>query len=422
MTKAKKIVLIVLAVILVLTTAFCFLVGNEKFLSKITGTIDITSGEDISALSPVTLSTDYPLVQTQQKDIFYEAYPDGTIKFYKFASGKFTEITSGISTKDAVVKCSYQDVKVKLHYLKTDAGTVGYGLYNSKQEGKDTKLFSYVFVRMADKPKAYDSIVKTDYVLLTDMDAEDIYKPDKTYSDLYSYDMGSGKTTLVVSQRDRLVQADGTMREDWTIFTDTMINEGKKNNLFASRRNYDTSATAPVVYDILNVKNSRATNKNSAATLVGSPSYIVREKDGAFFCFANTENGFDLVKNGDKKNPLASFEGTFEDYAVSGNYILNKATLDMTEITGGTVMKLKKANFTELSGFIVNPSASKVVLFCNGEKQSLVIYDTASVDADIITDSLYDPSIMNFCFIDDSTILFSTYDENGKANNITVKV
>ncbi len=422
MTKTKKIVLIVLAVILVLTTVFFILAGNEKFISKITGTIDITSGEDLSTVAPVKFNTDYPLVQTQQKDVFYEAHPDGTFRFYKFADGKFTEITTGISTKDAVVKCSYQDVKVKLHYLKTDAGTVGYGLYNSKQEGQETKLFSYVFVRMVDRPKAYDSIVKTDYVLLTDMDAEDVYKPDKTYSDLYSYDMGSGKTTLVVSQRDRLVQTDGTMREDWTIFTDSMINQGKKNNLFASRRNYDTSASAPVIYDILNVKNSRATKKSSATTLAGSPSYIVREKDGAYFCFANTENGFDLVKNGDRKNPLASFEGAFTDYAVSGNYILNKATLDMTEITGGTVTKLKKANFTELSEFIVNPSASKVVLFCNGEQQSLVIYDTSGGDAKIITDSLYDPNIMNFCFIDDSTIFFSTYDKNGKAENITVKV
>lgn len=420
MTKIKKIILIVLAVVLVIATAFFFLLGNEKFMNMITGTIDLASGEDLSSLSPVKLTTDYPLVQTQQKDVFYEAHPDGTIKFYKFSGGKFSEITSGINTKDAVVKCSYQDVKVKLHYLKTDAGTVGYGLFNSKQEGSETKLLSYVFVRMIDKPKAYD--LKTDYALLTDMDEEDVYKPDKTYSDMYSYDMESGKTTLVISQRDRLVQENGTMREDWTIFTDSMINAGGKHDLFASRRNYDTAPAAPVIYDILTVKNSRATNKNSAATVVGSPSYVVREKDGAYFCFVNTEKGFDLVKNGDKKNPLASFEGAITDYAISGNYILNKATLEMTEITGGEVTKLKKANFTELSGFIVSPSASKVALFCNGEKQSLVIYDTSGSDAKIITDSIYDPSIMNFCFIDDSTVFFSTYDESGKAVNITVKV
>lgn len=423
MTKAKKIILIVLAVVLVITTTFFFLLKNENFRNMITGTIDITSGEKLDSLSPAVFDSDYPLVQTQQKDIFYEAHPDGTFKYYKFADGTFTQVTEGISTKDVTLTCSYQKVKVTLHYLATDAGTVGYGLYNSKQEGKDdTKLFSYIFVRMMDCPKAYTSTAKTGYVLLADMDAEDVYKTDKTYSDMYSYDMKSGKTTLVVSQRDRLVQDNGTMREDWTIFTDTMLNEGVKHDLFATRRNYDTSVNAAEVYDLLTVKNSRSTNKNSAMTVSGSPSYVVREKDGAYFCFANTEKGFDLIKNGDKKNPIASFEGVFTNYAISGDYLLDKATLDLTDITTGEVKKLKKANFTELSGFTVNPSASKAVLFCNGEIQSLVIYDTASGDAKIITDSIYDAGICNFCFIDDSTVLFSTYGENGAAKNITVKI
>ncbi|MBP3441479.1 MAG: hypothetical protein J6L62_01620 [Clostridia bacterium] len=421
MTKAKKITLIVLAVVLVVTTAFFFLTKNENFVNKITGTIDTSSGATLDTLSPAFCSTDYPLVQTEQKDIFYEAFPDGTFKFYKFADGTFTQVTEGVTTKDVTITCSYQKVKVKLHYLTTDAGTVGYGLFNSKQES-DTKFLSYVFVRMMDCPKAYTSTAKTDYILLTDMDAEDVYKPDKTYSDMYSYDMKSGKTSLVISQRDRLVQDDGTVREDWTIFTDTMLNNNDKHDLFASRRNYDTSAEASVIYDLLTVKNSRATNKNSATTVTGSPSYIVREKDGAYYCFANTEEGFDLIKNGDKKNPVTSFEGSFSDYAVSGNYILSKATLDLTDITSGETSELTKANFTELSGFCVNPSASKAVLFCNGDQQSLLIFDTATGDADIVTDSLFDNGICNFCFIDDSTVLFSTYDENGAAKNITVKI
>ncbi len=421
MTKAKKIILIVLAAVLVITTAFFFLTKNENFVNKITGTIDTSSGATLDTLSPAFCSTDYPLVQTEQKDIFYEAFPDGTFKFYKFADGTFTQVTEGVTTKDATLTCSYQEVKVKLHYLTTDAGTVGYGLFNSKQKS-DTKFLSYVFVRMMDCPKAYTATAKTDYILLADMDAEDVYKPDKTYSDMYSYDMKSGKTSLVVSQRDRLVQDDGTVREDWTIFTDTMLNNNDKHDLFASRRNYDTSAEASVVYDLLTVKNSRATNKNSATTVTCSPSYIVREKDGAYYCFANTEEGFDLIKNGDKKNPLVNFEGSFNDYAVSGNYILSKATLDMTDITSGETTKLTKANFTELSGFVVNESATKAVLFCNGDQQSLLIFDTATGDATIVTDSLFDDGICNFCFIDDSTVLFSTYDENGAAKNITIKI
>ena len=145
MTKAKKIILIVLCVVLVFTTAFFFLSKNEDFMNKITGTIDTTSGATLDTLSPAFCSTDYPLVQTEQKDVFYEAFPDGTFKFYRFADGTFTQITEGVKTKDVTVTCSYQKVNVKLHYLSTDAGTVGYGLFNSKQES-DTKFFSYTLL------------------------------------------------------------------------------------------------------------------------------------------------------------------------------------------------------------------------------------------------------------------------------------
>lgn len=418
MAKSKKIVLIVLSVLLVISIAFLALTMNDGFVGKITGSLDVTAGSKLADISPVSFNSNYPLVQTEQKDVFYEAYPDGTIKFYRYANGTFTEITEGVNKKDVQLTCSYQKVKVKLHYLTTDAGTVGYGLYNSKQNS-DTKLFSYIFVRMMDCPKAYSSTAKTQYVLLVDMDAEDVYKCDKTYSDMYSYDMKSGKTTLVVSQRDRLVQEDGTVREDWTIFTDTMLNVGEKYDLFASARNYDTKAESQT-YDILNIKNSRSMNKNSATTMTNSPSFVIREKDGAYFAFANTEDGFDLVKNGDKKNPLKSFDGGFSDYAVSGNYILSKSSLELTDITTGESENLKKASFTDLAGFTVNSAGNRIVLFCNGEQQSMVIYDTGSGESKIITDNIFDAGICNFCFIDDSTVLFSDYDTSNAAVNMTV--
>ena len=418
MAKSKKIILAVLSALLVVSIVFLALTMNDGFVGKITGSLDVSSGGKLADLSPVSFNSDYPLVQTEQKDVFYEAHPDGTIKFYRYTNGTFSEITEGVNKKDVQITCSYQKVKVKLHYLTTDAGTVGYGLFNSKQDS-DTKLFSYIFVRMMDCPKAYSTTAKTQYVLLVDMDAEDVYKCDKTYSDMYSYDMKSGKTTLVVSQRDRLVQNNGTMREDWTIFTDSMLNVGEKFDLFASARNYDTKADT-LKYDILNIKNSRSMNKNSSTTMTNSPSYIVREKDGAYFAFANTDEGFDLVKNGDKKNPLKSFDGSFADYAVSGNYILSKSNLDLTDITTGETTGLKKASFTDLSGFTVNAAGNRIILFCNGEQQSMVIYDTQNSETKIITDSIFNAGICNFCFIDDNTVLFSTYDNTNAAVNMTV--
>lgn len=414
MTKNNKIVLAVLAVVLVIAVAFAALTSGDAFLGKITGSIDTASGDKLENLSPVSFGTNYPLVQTEQKDLFYEMYPDGTFRFYSFADGQFTEVT-GVKTKNVQLTCSYQKVSVKIHYLSTDAGTVGYGMFNSQQKS-DTKSFAYIFVRMMDCPKAYTASAKTKHILLTDMDEEDAYKAEKTYSDMYSFDLESGKASLIISQRDRLVQEDGTMREDWTIFTDSMLNVGEKYDIFASRRNYDTKDTV-AKYDMLTVANSRAAKKNSATTLTNSPSYVVREKDEAYFCFINTDKGFDLIKNADKKNPLASFEGGFSDYTVNGNYLLNKASFDVTDITSGEKISLKKASFTELSGFVANSAGTKFVVFLNGEQQSMVMYDTENDTAKTVTDSIFDNGICNFCFIDDDTVLFSSYDEAGAAVN-----
>ena len=417
MTKTNKIVLGVLAAILIIAVAVTALTSSEAFLQKLTGSVDTNSAQTLDTLSPAVFGTDYPLVQTEQKDLFYEMNPDGTFKFYKYADGTFTEV-SGVKTKDVQLTCSSQKVRVKLHYLSTDAGTVGYGMFNSKQDST-TKNFSYIFVRMVDRPNAYSSKIKTPYILLTDMESADAYKSEKTYSDMYSFDMSTGKATLVLSQRDRSIQANGTMREDWTIFTDSMLNNNEKYDLFASCRNHDTTA-AEQKYDILTVANSKASKKSAATTVSDSPSYVIREKDGAYYCFANTDDGFDLIRNGDKKKPLASFDGVFSDYVVSGNYLLSKNNFKVTDITSGESVSLSKATFTELSGFIANGNGTKFALFCNGVQQSMMLYNTDSDEVTVITDSIFDNGIRNFCFIDDNTVLFSIYNEAGTTENKTI--
>lgn len=414
MTKNNKIVLCVLSAILVVAVAVTALTGSEAFLQKITGGVDTDSALTLDNLSPAAFGTEYPLVQTEQKDLFYEMKPDGTFNFYKYSDGTFTE-ADGVKTKDVQLTCSSQKVKVRLYYLSTDAGTVGYGLFNSKQESS-VKNLAYVFVRMTDRPNAYSSKVKTPYILLTDMESADAYKSEKTYSDMYSFDPSTGKTALVISQRDRSVQENGTMREDWTIFTDSMLNNNEKYDLFASCRNHDTKADEQK-YDFLTVANSKSMKKGTATTVSDSPSYVIREKDGAYYCFANTDKGFDLIRNGDKKNPLASFDGVFSDYAVSGNYLLSKNNFIVTDITSGESISLGKATFTELSGFIANEAGTKFALFCNGEQQSMFLYNTESDETKVITDDIFDNGIRNFCFINDSTVLFSTYNEDGTTEN-----
>lgn len=410
MTKNQKIIISVLSVILVVGIVFAVLTSGRKI-----GGVNVSSGKGLSDIQTVSFESDYPLVQTQQKNLFYEPYPDGTIKYFRFDGGNFTEVTD-VSVKNVTLECSYQKVNIKLYYLKTDVGTVGYGLFDTEQQS-NVKLFSYIFVRMMDCPAAYKTVAKADYILLTDMDATDSYKVDKTYSDMYSFDLNTGKASLVMSQRDRTVQEDGTVSEGWTIFTDSSLNSEKTKDLFASTRIHD-SKTENKVYCFMNVENSKAGKRVNALTLDNSPSYEIREKDKNYFCFVNTANGFDLVKNGDKKAPLKSFEGKFNEYIVSGDWIYNPATSEFTSIITGETKPVKPIEATKLSGFSANESGTKFVLFADGEKQSMVMYDTENDSVNVISDKLFDSGIRNFCFIDSENGMVSDYTESGKAVNV----
>lgn len=421
MTKKNKTVLIILSAVLVVCLVFTGLTFSKGFTGKLFGGMGTDNGSPLSSVVSTEYKSDYPLVQTQQENIFFETYPDGKIKYIKYADGEFVEITN-VKEKKINVTCSYQKVPMTLYYLEdTDVGTIGYGLFNSKQES-DVKTFSYIFARLMDCPSSYKDTARTDYVLLLDMEAEDTYKVDKTYSDIYSFDMGSGTATLIVSSRDRTVQEDATQNETWTVFTDSSVNCMSKYDWFASTRYHDTNAD-PVLYDFMSVESSRSVRKAESTEFVNSPSYQFREKDGAYYCFANTDEGFNLVKNGKKDEPLKKFSGKFSDYLVSGHFIFDPSTTQFTDMFTGESVSGKKKRFDSLSGFIASPGGKNFAVFCGGDKQAMVIYNTEDNKAEIISDSnIFNSGICNYCFISNQTILVSAFAEDGTAINRIVKI
>lgn len=417
MSKSKKIVLIILAVVLVISGTVAGLSTKPDIVKKILGGIGTGSAKDISEVSQQSFGSDYPVVQTQQKNLFYIPHPDGFIDFVTFKDGAFTSYGGEVKTKDIKITCSNQKIPVKLYYTSTDAGTVGYGLYTAKQNA-DTKLFSYVFVRMTDCPKALKKEAATAYIIAADMDAEDAFKANKTYSELFSFNLSSGTTVLMSTQRDRLVQEDGTYREDWTIFTDNSLNTMDSKDLFASARTSDTRAEE-LTYNMLTFANARHWSKNSASTVNGCPSWELWEKDGAYYCFVNTKDGFDIVKNGDRKNPIASFSGNFSEYAVSGEWIMHKSEAVFTNVFTGQSISGKKTVYDKFYGFTANSDGTKFVYFTSGETKSMVMIDAKNGDSTVVADeNLFDGGILNFCFVDESTFIVSAYGENGADNRI----
>lgn len=412
MTKKNKLILIILSAVLVVSITFTALSFGGVFFGK----LSTDNGTAFSAVVSSEFESDYPLVQTELEDVFYEAYPNGNIKYYKYSDNTFNEV-SGVKTKKINVVCSYQKIPITLYYMDdTDVGTIGYGLFSVEQD-TSIKTFSYIFARLIDCPTSYESSARTNHVLLLDMDAEDAYKIDKTYSDIYSFDMSSGTSTLIVSSRDRIVQEDATQDENWTIFTDSSVNGMCHYDWFATTRYHDTGAEK-LLYDFMSVESSRSVRKASATVLVNSPSYHLWEKDGSVYCFSDNDDGFNLIKNGKKDDVLKEFDGSFTEYAVSGHHIFDPSSMEFTDVYTGETVSVKKASISSLSGFATSPGGTQFAVFCGGDTQAMIIYDLDNDRAEItVSTDIFDDGIANYCFINNKTLVVSCYAQGGTALN-----
>lgn len=407
MTKKNKTVIAVLSVILVIGIVFAVFTSLD---GKVIGADKLKDNMAFSSVS------DYPIVQSSEKNIFYELHPDGKVSFSKLDGVELRDV-SDVKTVSTKLDMSYQSVPVKIYYIETENGIVGYGLFNSEQKS-DVKLLSYVFVRLMETPPAFKKAAGTKYVLLADTNPEDAYKTDKTYSEMFSFNLSSGKAERIISQRDRTVQKDGTVNEGWTIFTDSSVNCLKKNDLFASNRIHDFQAEEKL-YCIMNVANSTSMKKTTAYKVQNSPSYEIREKDGAWYCFNSTDTGFDLIKNGDKKKPLKSFEGSFNDYCVSGDWIFNKLNCEFTNIYTGETKTVNGVSLEGFAGFTANGEGTKFVIVVNGEKsQSIICCDTENDSQKILRNEDYNGALLNFCFTDSNRVMVTNYTESKSAENI----
>ena len=97
--------------------------------------------------------------------------------------------------------------------------------------------------------------------------------------------------------------------------------------------------------------------------------------------------------------------------------------MDFTDVYTGETISVKKARLNSFSGFIASPGGKSFVVFCGGDKQAMIIYDTENNKAQIISDSdIFNSGICNYCFINNKTVIVSNYAEDGTALNRVVKL
>lgn len=296
---------------------------------------------------------------TDFENVYYTATLDGGVNFFEHSGGQMVASTLAPKQVKTSIKASRISIPVTVNYIEKDGKVCGYGVFTSDMNA-DVEVYAYAFVKLTMKPAGYGS----GHLLLADFNKDDFYKADKLYSEIYNFNLESGKASTYVSNHTRMIDKSGTFRQDWTLLTDDFIKNLGDAKYFLSSRYYNeddkgqradvmvlSSAYKPqiVVKDILGV-------------------WFVNDSNGMHYLKKN-ENGFaNILKTGDSENVLTQFEGDWSaDYLQSGKYLINKKSLVMVDLLTGASQTLKGINIESADEFSVSPDGTKVVFASHGE-------------------------------------------------------
>lgn len=315
-------------------------------------------------------AADYPLMPTEIDGVFVSANPYGLFNFYEFKDGGFT-VCADSRELDVTVTCSHQELPAKLHYLQRGDTLTGYGLFLTTLFKDDVRLYDYAFLHLVNMPQGYGS---EDAMLLVDYDEADFAMEDKTYSEVMSINLTSGKTSRLTSDNGRTVDIMGRLRADWAQMNAALLQLGAEK-WYLSGRNYQLdSTTADIIFN--------ADTSNTKPKWIASGLYenAMHTENGSLYFIKETEGGFDaysLTKDG-KQTKLASYAGSVDDYLFSGGYMLEKNTLALTRLSTGEskdIASVTGAPTGSPAYFSVSSDGAKFVLLCDGETQSAVLLD-----------------------------------------------
>ena len=323
---------------------------------------------------------DCPLMATELPNVYVSANPYGQFRFYTYTDGGFVNVTD-VQEKEISVTCSHQKIPTKLYYIEQDGAKTGYGLFMTTLYEDDVRLYDYAFFHLTEMPQNYG---KGDALLLVDFDEDDFACADKTYSEVFSLNLSSGKTELLTSENGRTVDNLARLRTDWAQLNDALLRFGGEK-LYLSGRNYQLdSTTADVIY---NADTSRTKPTWVVSGLYERYLYSDGEK---LYYVKETGDGFETYAlDGERKETkLGAYTGSVDDYLFSGDYMLEKNTLALTCVSTG---ESKGKNVDLLSSgesfgnpkyFSVSPDGTKLVILFDGEQQQAALARLAAANGE----------------------------------------
>ena len=344
---------------------------------------------------------DGPMLETDIDNVLLSVHPSGIFTFYENVNGTLTPCDD-TKTIEVTAQCSHQNIPATIYYLERDGKTSGYGLFTTSISSEDIRLFDYAFFRLIDMPSGYSD---AKHLLMVDFDGKDFALNDKTYSELFAFDINSGKTTKITGDNGRTVDRYGRFRSDWAQLNDALI-EFSADKFYLSGRNYLLdSAKADILFIEGNTK-TKPTWKSS-----GIYENYMNTENGNLYYAKETEGGFEIfcmTADGTEKR-ISAYSGSIEDYLFFEDYIFNKNNLVLKRISTDE----NKADLGNLSKKIAYPEfmsvskdGTKLVVLCNTAPQTAVLYDLKTGTQKIITaENLFTNTCQQIIWLSDNSVL-----------------
>lgn len=294
--------------------------------------------------------------------IYYTASLDGKVAFYEYANGVMNPSSLEVKQVKTTLAASYEKIPVTVNYIEKDGKVCGYGVYTSDMGG-DVDVYAYAFAKLTMKPVGYG----TGHLLVVDFDKNNFYNSDKLYSEIYNFNLANGKASTYVSNHTRMIDRNGTFRQDWTLLTDDFMANLGDAKYFLSSRYYNESDKGQRA-DVMVLSNAYRP-KIVVEDILGT--WFVNDANGMHY-LKKTANGFANILNvNNAEQTVAEFECDFlADYLISGNHIINKKTLVMTDLLTGATKELKDIVIENADIFSLSPDGTKAVFAAKGELNS----------------------------------------------------
>ncbi len=365
--------------------------------------------DDLTDKIKFTSSSSVPYLKTDIDSVFYTITADGTVNFFKYDAGVFTPVEAS-GKYSTSVSLSEEKIPVEITYLKQDGIICGYGLF--KESENQQKLYTYAFFRLRNYGENYSGAYSTSCLLLVDTTREDLYSDNKIFEESFVFKYSDSTSTRDLRDRSRTIGLNGALRDDYFIFSDTVLDGAGKYLLFFSGRYYAESDNK---IDLLR-SGGTGNNKDNTRLAKDIIGYWAKSvSDGYKYITVDENDNIAVVtlSTSDKVTVNKTFEGvTRDDVIVYGDYIYIVPQNVLYSINDDTSVAIKYSDSSFTADKMVTDGETVVLLGKIKAASPVMIKASASSgDAEFVySDELFE-NAANPVILNDSSVLVTA--ENG---------